>query len=212
MFASAFLAGFGLGFLGSVPIAGPISLVVVDTTLDDHPRKGLDIAMGAAIAESIYAAVAFWGLTRLFAQYPMFLPLSRLLGGAVLFVVGLYFTFRRVRHEKKSKPEPLHDRRRNLLLGFTIALFNPALIATWAAAIAATHAFLPSNYSVSDTLPFAIGACLGIVSWFWLLIRIVCRAKNHLRVRLLDVAVKLMGVALFISGAYISIHALLRIH
>jgi threonine/homoserine/homoserine lactone efflux protein len=97
MLSGALLAWACLGFVGSVPIAGPVSLVVIDSTLENRPRKGLSVAVGASIAESLYASVAFWGLARLFGNFPVIIPISRTLGGAVLIVVGLYFALRHPR-------------------------------------------------------------------------------------------------------------------
>ena len=104
MIATAFLAGFCLGFVGSVPIAGPTALVVVDSTLENRPRKGLYVAVGAACAESIYAALAFWGLAHLFNNYPMIIPASRLLAGGVLILIGLYLALRHSRIQTQVSP------------------------------------------------------------------------------------------------------------
>lgn len=202
----ALVAGFALGFVGSVPVAGPISLIVVDSTLQNRPRKGLMVAIGAALAESAYAALAFWGLTRIFGKYPELLPLSRVLAGAVLLLVGAYFAVRRFRSRGSRKTS--EHAGRHVALGFTMTLFNPTLIATWAAAIAALHALVQTRYAPSDTLPFAMGSCLGIITWFWLLIRIICRIKNHVGLKLLEHVVRAMGGALFLAGTYMTLHTL----
>ena len=63
MMALTFLVGLILGFVGSIPIAGPTSVIVLKNTLEKGNREGLDIAAGAGVAEAIYAFFAFWGLT-----------------------------------------------------------------------------------------------------------------------------------------------------
>lgn len=212
MVATAFLAGFCLGFVGSVPIAGPTALVVVDSTLENRPHKGLYVAVGAAFAESIYAALAFWGLAHLFSNYPMIIPASRLLGGGVLILIGLYFALRHNRIQSTTRLEHIHHEKRHLLFGFTITFFNPTLAVTWTAAIAAIHTVFPAHYTPVDTLPFALGACLGIIGWFWLLIRVICRFRSKVHLAPLNYVLRTTGGAMIIVGTVVTVRTLLRIH
>ncbi len=182
-----------------MPVAGPTAVVVVDSGLEDRFKKGLYVAIGAAVAESLYAALAFWGLTTLFAIHPLILPATRVLGGAVLILIGIYFLRRRARAKAPARRrEPRQGR--HLLFGFTITLFNPALAATWTAAIAALHTAFPAKYKPFDALPFALGAAVGIVSWFWLLLRLVHHFRERVKPKTVNVLVRSMGGALVILG------------
>jgi threonine/homoserine/homoserine lactone efflux protein len=212
MIATAFLAGFCLGFIGSVPIAGPTALVVVDSTLENRPRKGLCVAVGAAFAESIYAALAFWGLAHLFISYPMIVPASRLLGGGVLIIIGLHFALRHHRIQSAPRLEHINHDGRYLLFGFTITFFNPTLAVTWTAAIAAIHSVLPAHYTPIDALPFALGSCLGIVGWFWVLIRVICRFRMKVRLTPLSYVLRMTGGVLIIVGTVVTVRTLLGIY
>jgi threonine/homoserine/homoserine lactone efflux protein len=209
---AASLAGFCLGFLGSVPIAGPTAVIVLDSTLENRPRKGLCVAVGAAFAESIYAALAFWGLSRLFGNYPMIIPASRLFGSGVLILIGLYFALRHNRIRSAPRLEHIHHEGRYLLFGFTITFFNPTLAVTWTAAIAALHTLVPAHYTPVDTLPFAMGSCLGIIGWFWLLIRVICRFRTKVHLAPLNYVLKTTGGAMIIVGTVMTVRTLLRIH
>ena len=212
MTATAFFAGFCFGFVGSVPIAGPTALVVVDSTLENHPRKGLYVAVGAALAESFYAALAFWGLAHLFNRYPMIIPTSRLVGGGMLILIGLHFALRHNRIRTARRLEHIRHAGRHLLFGFSIAFFNPTLAVTWTAAIAAIHSVLPAHYAPIDALPFALGSCPGIIGWFWLLIRVICRLKTKLPLTSLNYALRTTGGVLIIVGTVVTVRTLLRIH
>lgn len=212
MIATAFLAGICLGFGGSVPIAGPTALVVVDSTLENRPRKGLYVAVGASFAESIYAALAFWGLAHLFNNYPMIIPASRILGGGILILIGLHFALRHHRIQSARRLENIHHNGRYLLFGFTITFFNPTLAVTWTAAIAAIHSVLPVQYTAVDTLPFALGSCLGIIGWFWLLIRVICRLKSKLHLTPLNYVLRTTGGVMIIVGTIVTVRTLLRIY
>ena len=212
MIITAFLVGFCLGFIGSVPIAGPTALVVVDSTLENRPRKGLYVAAGAAFAESIYAALAFWGLAHLFNQYPMIVPASRLLGGGALILIGLYFALRHNRSQNAPRLEHIQHDMRYMLFGFTITFFNPTLAVTWTAAIAAIHTVLPVHYAPIDALPFALGSCLGIIAWFWLLIRVICRFRTKLQLKPLNYALRTTGGVLILVGTLVTVRTLLRMY
>jgi len=208
----ALLAGILMGLLGSIPIAGPTAFVVVDSTLDNQPQKALYVAIGAGIAESLYAATAFWGLAALFAKYPVILPISRFFSAAILVFVGLFFVFRRRRSDAPQKRDDSHQRQRNLVFGFGITFLNPTFAATWTAAVAGLHSVAPLRYSPYDALPFGLGVCVGIVAWFWLMIRIMCRFKRRIQATSMDRAMRAIGGALVIAGTFFTVSTILRLN
>ena len=52
------------GYIGSMPIAGPIAALIFARALQGRGRR-LHIALGAATAEMICAGLAFWGFAAL---------------------------------------------------------------------------------------------------------------------------------------------------
>ena len=56
----AFALGILLGFVGSIPAAGPLLLLVIASGLEGQRRRALALAAGGALAESLYVALAFW--------------------------------------------------------------------------------------------------------------------------------------------------------
>src|SRR5262245_48842570 len=81
---ASFGTGLALSFIGSMPIAGPVAVLVLERGLLKRSSEGLRIAIGAAVPESIYAFFAFWGIGTALRAYPVVLPLSRIVTGAVL--------------------------------------------------------------------------------------------------------------------------------
>ena len=81
----AALAGFVFGFIGSVPVAGPIAVLVLERSLAHRYSDAEGIAVGGAVAESAYAGAAFLGLGFLIKSYPIVLvgARARLTGLAV---------------------------------------------------------------------------------------------------------------------------------
>ena len=70
----ALLVGFAFGYLGSMPVAGPISVLVLHLGLAREGRRAFHLALGGALAEGIYALLAFWGLSAILAGHPLLLP------------------------------------------------------------------------------------------------------------------------------------------
>ena len=93
----AVLIGFAFGFLGSMPVAGPISLLVLHLGLANEGRRAFHLALGAALAEGAYALLAFWGLSAALARYPLLLPASRILGAVIPLALGGAMLARRPR-------------------------------------------------------------------------------------------------------------------
>jgi threonine/homoserine/homoserine lactone efflux protein len=203
----AAIIGFTFGFVGSITIAGPISLLVFAFGMAGRWRHALAISIGSSVAEAAYAFLAFWGLRHLLDAYPLVVPYTNGAGALVLAVLGLVFLLKRKWHSDKATmadPDgsadptaPPRGRKRSFLLGFVITALNPTLIATWSTAVTALlSSGLLRNSNAGDAPAFALGACVGIVSWFALLLALVHRSRSRFRPESITYIVRLVGVAL----------------
>jgi threonine/homoserine/homoserine lactone efflux protein len=202
----ALIIGLILGFLGSMPIAGPTAAIVASRGLENRASSGLAISIGSAVGEAIYAFAAFWGITALMGRFPFILPASRLFGCVIIVGLGIYFVARRA-----SPPPDNHDEAkglRNVLLGFTIAIVNPTLIVTWTAAVGIGHATGLLRASANDAFPFALGAGAGIVGWFATLLWALGHFRARLQATTLDRVIRGMGVVLIVTGLGLGIRVL----
>ena len=201
------LLGFVLGFLGSVPTAGPVGMLVVSRALVGRPRTGLHIALGSALAETTYAVVAFWGFTAVLARYPHLVAASRISACVLLVALGLYFV---VRGPTGGSSQAAQDRGgpRSALLGFTMTALNPTLLVTWGAAVGIAHSTGIAASSSSAAISFGLGAGAGILSWFTILVWLVARVR--LRPASLNIIVRAMGGVLLASAVVVGVHLLTR--
>ncbi len=188
------LIGFLFGFVGSMPVAGPVSILVLERGLARRFRSGLLLAAGAAVAESVYAFLAFFGLSALLARFPAIVPVSQACGAVILLVVGVGLLRRRRAIDATATPRPATHG--DAILGFTITALNPTFIATWTAAVTALYGTGLVRATPSCALPFAISVCAGIVVWFAVLLALVRRFGGRMSQRTIDVAVRVMGVVL----------------
>ena len=204
------LIGFAFGFIGSMPVAGPIAVLVLRLGLDHHARRARYVALGGALAEGLYALLAFWGLSACLDRYPLILPASRVVGAVVCLGLGTALLLHRTR-PAPVEPGPQRGTKRSFLGGFLITALNPTFIVTWTAALAALHATGLVAMGTARAIPFALGVVLGILAWFSTLLGMVARFKGRWSPRGVERFIKGMGAALVAAAVWVGMRALTRL-
>ncbi|MFI5307986.1 MAG: LysE family transporter [Polyangiales bacterium] len=203
---TALLIGFLLGFAGSMPVAGPIGILVLGRGLQGRTRSAMLIGAGAAIAEGVYAYLAFWGFSRLLATHAWVEPVSRGLAASILLLLGARLALHRPTVSPSPKPpSPVAEDGRSFLLGLAISGLNPTLMVTWSAAVTALHSLEIVPFSPGHAAPFSIGVGSGIAAWFAVLPTFLLRFQGRLRRATLDVAIRWMGLALLLLGLFFAV-------
>ena len=192
------LVGFLFGFIGSMPVAGPIAVLVFTRGVEGRYRSGLFIAIGAALSEQIYAFLAFWGFSTFLADYPWIVPVSRALAALVLLSLGIVLARHRAAEPDASPKERVGG---SFLVGFTISALNPTFLATWTAATATLFSTGLVTFSPWLAAPFALAGAAGIILWFALLVALLRRYRGRFRQETLTKVVRVMGYFLIgVSG------------
>jgi threonine/homoserine/homoserine lactone efflux protein len=142
-----FLVGAIAGFIYSMPIAGPISILVVSKALQGKLRFCLRTAIGAALIESIFVFIVVYGIAALYELYRPFLPYFLSIGAVFLIFVG--FKIRKHKVDLKSFESKIvntdkYENRGGLATGIIINLSNPTLLITWSVASFVTLTFVSS--------------------------------------------------------------------
>ena len=181
------LVGVGLGFFVALQL-GPMSLLLIRSTLRAGWAVGVAIGLGIAIVDGLYAAVGAAGAAPLLAIQPLRMLLG-VAGACVLLVLGartLYSAIR-VRVGGESDAE-VGTPRRALLTALAGTASNPSTIASWAAIFAAANAAGAAHTSGGAILLVA-GVALGSLAWVSALataVAIARRAIGERATRLLD--------------------------
>ncbi|MGH7682265.1 MAG: LysE family translocator [Candidatus Eiseniibacteriota bacterium] len=195
--------GFGLGFVGSMPIAGPVSLLVAERGVAARYRDGFLLACGAAVAEAGYCAAALYGYDFLLDRWPPLRPLLSAIGALLLIALGIHFIRRRrPRAEGHAPSRALVARSHQAALGFTLVVLNPSVLVSWLAVLAALHATGLKPEGASDRLLFVAGVGLGIVTWFGGLLAMLRRGRERMSPVVLDRMVRALGGVLCAVGLY----------
>ncbi|MFL5356102.1 LysE family transporter [Archangium sp.] len=191
------LVAFVFGFIGSMPLAGPIALLVFSTSVRKHHGEALRIGLGAALAVALYAAVAFWGFSTFLAKHPVILPVSHALSALVLTVLGVHFA----RWRPRESEQPGRERHgRGLLLGFTLTALNPTLLATWTTAVAFLYSRQLVAFSGLLALPFSAAAGAGVACWQMVFVGLLRRYESRFPRHVLTWVVRSMGLVLLAGG------------
>jgi threonine/homoserine/homoserine lactone efflux protein len=204
----ALLIGAAMGFVGSMPIAGPVAVLVVERSLVRRGREGLGVALGSAAGESVYAFMACWGVGAFLGAYPRVVPVSRIVGAAVLVALGIYLGTHR-RPPRRDPPPGARlegQKRRGFVLGASLTLLNPTIIASWTVVVTAAHG---AGLLVPGLLPaigFAAGVGVGIVGWFATLLRLLNHFQRTVRPETVDRLLRVTGWAVVALGVGLAVH------
>jgi len=198
----AFLLGLGCGFVGSIPIAGPAAVLVVERALGGHAGAARGVGAGTAIAEASYALLAFLGLTAALSRFPWLLPVSRVVGALILVGLGLYFALGRPRRPPPEKKSKVGRRARDdVWLGIVVTAVNPTLLVSWSAVVTVLHSTGFLRVQALDAFPFGLGVAVGVGGWFTLLTAIIEKLRKKVRESTMDKVVRVLGWLLLAGGA-----------
>ncbi|HRH38035.1 MAG TPA: LysE family transporter [Flavobacteriales bacterium] len=183
-------------FIGSLQ-AGLVNTAVLAHTVQRGPEAGRRMALGGAIPEFIYAALAFE-----FAVMVLhFLGLSAagigLLVGGILIAIGAYFlfVFRPVFNFEAMPIKPSGVRK-----GLLIGLANPQLILFWCGVKLSLNSFGVEKDDLLELLAFASGAFTGAIILLLQLVKLGKHAQEKLKPRTLRLMFRAVGLVLVVSG------------
>jgi threonine/homoserine/homoserine lactone efflux protein len=171
-----FIQGIIIGLTLAVPV-GPISLVCIHRTVAGGRLHGIVAGLGVATADSLYAAVAFLGLTTVSGLIIGHQALFRLLAGIALILVGIR-VFRSV-PAAVSDGDGQGPYLQDYLSLFAIAAANPLTIIFFIT-ILPGFGVVAQGTTLIAAVPFIAGVFLGSVVW-WI---ILCGSLGSVRSRL----------------------------
>ncbi len=195
---NAFAVGFGLGFVVALQL-GPMSLLLIRSTLRHGWAVGLAIAAGIAVVDTAYAALGAAGAAPLLAIGPLKTILG-LIGAAVLVGLGVRtlrdaFRVDLGRREDSGVGSP----RRAFVTALGLTASNPLTIVSWAAIFSAASAAGPAD-SLSGAVLLVVGVGIGSATWDAGLATATAVARRAAGERLLRAVDLVAGIGLVLFG------------
>jgi threonine/homoserine/homoserine lactone efflux protein len=206
---AACLIALVFGYIGSVPLAGPIAVMQLSRGARGRFTEALHVGLGAAVAEAVYAGIAFWGYTTLFAHHRLLVPISHGVTAAVLVLLGVRFAFWREREDREDERE---RKAGTVLLGFTVSAANPTLLVTWGAVVAFVDSKELGSPPAVAAIPFGLGAGAGVALWSATLAAILRKYEGKVPSKALTWAVRTLGAALAGLGTWSGVQLALWFH
>jgi threonine/homoserine/homoserine lactone efflux protein len=203
---AALAYGFVFGWVGSMPVAGAVSVFVCQRGLAGQFRNGLALASGAALAEGAWCLVVLQGAGQLFTRWPAAAAVAKTLGGVLLVCLGAYFLTRHTTllNHRAPAEEPARRLRDEFRIGATLVGVNLAIPVNWLAAVT-----VAVSIGLVPTVPpptFALGVTFGVLAWFALLLRLLVGFRRRLRTSVLDRVLHILGI-LLIGGGLVALWA-----
>ena len=129
------IVGLLAGFLFSMPIAGPISILITSNALKGRNRYCNLATVGASFADFIYVFIAVFGLTKLYSIYKPIIPYVLLVGAVFLLVIGYKISKTKMNLEhiddKNQVSGKIKKERGAFWTGFMLNFLNPTLFLGW---------------------------------------------------------------------------------
>ncbi len=128
------ISGFLAGFVLSMPIVGPIGILITSNALRGRLRFCTRIALGAAISEFFYVFIVVYGVSSLFSFYKPFIPYLLIIGTIVLLVTGIKIISTKLDLSHIDDNGIVSDKLKNkggLRTGLLINLTNPSVMFSW---------------------------------------------------------------------------------
>lgn len=130
------IIGLVAGFLFSMPIAGPISILITSNALKGRLKYCNLLTIGAAIADFIYVLIAVYGITNLFSAFKEVIPYILGVGAIFVFYVGVRiirtkFDPEHIDEEQRLADEQEKKHKGAIYTGFMLNFLNPTLFFGW---------------------------------------------------------------------------------
>jgi threonine/homoserine/homoserine lactone efflux protein len=143
------IVGLIAGFILSMPIAGPISILITSNALKGRMRYCRLVSLGASFGTVVYVFVSVFGLTKLFPLIKPALPYLFSVGALFLLFLGYKLVRTKIDLEHLEEHSNLAGRIKKMAkggfyTGFMINFLNPTLLFGWFASTFFVISFVTS--------------------------------------------------------------------
>ncbi|MDX9769763.1 MAG: LysE family transporter [Tenuifilaceae bacterium] len=208
MIFTLLIKGIIVGLLASIPL-GPIGIICIQRTINKGKLSGFLSGMGAASADTIFAAIAGFSLSFIISFIQEQQVIFQAIGGLIVFGLGIKIFYtnpvRQLRRHKRKQNNLLEDYLSVLLVTIT----NPLAVFLFIALFASLGVVVEGE-NILLSLVATSGVFIGAMLWWYILTTLVNIFRNKFRLKQLWWINKLSGAVIFTLGA-VAIFGLLRL-
>jgi len=208
MVLTLLIKGIIVGLLASIPL-GPIGIICIQRTINKGKLSGFLSGMGAASADTIFAAIAGFSLSFIISFIQEQQVFFQAVGGLIVFGLGIKIFYtnpvRQLRRHKRKQNNLLEDYLSVLLVTIT----NPLAVFLFIALFASLGVVVEGE-NILLSLVATSGVLIGAMLWWYILTTLVDIFRDKFRLKQLWWINKLSGAVIFTLGA-VAIFGLLRL-
>ncbi|MEI6559090.1 MAG: LysE family transporter [Rhodospirillaceae bacterium] len=190
--------GFVLGVAIAAPV-GPIGLLCIRRTLEHGQAVGFATGMGAAVADTIYGAIAAFGVSALLVFLSGHESSFRLFGGLFLLAVAARTYFKTA----TAGDDPVPDEKTcvgGFVTGLTLTLTNPVTMLAFVGLFAG--AGVTGKLEFLDAAILVWGVFIGASAWWLTLSSGVALVRHRISEDRLSVINHGTAIALALFGVW----------
>ena len=142
-----FIAGLTAGIVFSMPVAGPVSILIVSKAFQGKLRFCTRTAIGAAIVEFFYVFIVVYGIAALFTYYQPIIPYLLVIGALFVISISIKIIRGKLDFNSLDSEKIITDKMENrggMRTGIILNLINPSLFIGWLMASFITLSFVSS--------------------------------------------------------------------
>jgi threonine/homoserine/homoserine lactone efflux protein len=143
------IVGLLAGFIFSMPIAGPISILITTNALKGRLKYSILVNVGASLATFTYVFLAVFGLSKLYRLYQPAIPYLFAVGSVLLLFIGYRifrtkFDFEHLEDKSHINEKIRKKETRGFYTGLVINFLNPTLFVGWLTSTFLVFSFVSS--------------------------------------------------------------------
>jgi threonine/homoserine/homoserine lactone efflux protein len=193
-----FLRGMVIGFALAAPV-GPVGVLCIKRALANGRLAAFFAGLGAALADTIFGAVAGLGLTVVSSFLLSHQLVIRLVGGSFLIFVGIRgYGQKPTAHDRDASSSGLV---KDFLSSFALAISNPATILAAVPVVAAVGA--RGLKDVDSATWMVTGVFAGSTAWWLLLSGAAGAVRSRFSPKILTLCNRISAVLLTVTGIFI---------
>jgi len=134
----AIISGIGFGLVLTF-LTGPVFFALIKTSIEKGFHAGAALALGVVSSDMVFVGAILFG-----SQYFDISAHDKIhagiVGSAILFIIGVYYLFKKAETNYTAKTLPVPTRLHRLgyfLKGFFMCIFNPTILFHWTIVIGA---------------------------------------------------------------------------